>query len=77
MFTLHVCEWHQVRTKLGNAIMWRNCINGTVDDVDTRLSELNHADEEADRRKMVHCLERDWRSIHAGQFAAYMRERRG
>ena len=57
--------------------MWRNCINGTVDDVDTRLSDLNLDDEEADHRKKVHCLERDWRSIHAGQFAAYMRERSG
>jgi len=56
----------EVRTKLGNAIMWRNCINGTLDDVDTRLSDLNLDDEEADHRKKVHCLERDWRSIHAG-----------
>eukprot|EP00656_Telonema_subtile_P052907 TRINITY_DN7500_c0_g2_i1.p1 TRINITY_DN7500_c0_g2~~TRINITY_DN7500_c0_g2_i1.p1 ORF type:complete len:317 (-),score=40.98 TRINITY_DN7500_c0_g2_i1:228-1178(-) len=41
----------EVRAKRGNALVWRNCINGTVP---------------PGSDKDVQCVARDWRSIHAG-----------
>ena len=41
----------QVQARMGNAVIWRNCINSTVIPGSS---------------KRIQCVERDWRSLHMG-----------
>lgn len=48
----------QVHGRSGNALVWRNCI--------TDVEYANTTLDDNGQEKTIRCVDRDWRSIHAG-----------